>query len=91
MGRHALAFLPFVVSMAILLSSDKNLDIEIENLSAVDDNCFDSFEVDTLEIVLRELVDLVDIFFLVESNGTHKGVIHNTMLNVNEKKMKYEM
>ena len=46
---------------------------------------------DTLEIVLRELVDLVDIFFLVESNGTHKGVIHNTMLNVDEKKMKYEM
>ena len=50
------------------------------------------FEVDTLEIVLRELVDLVDIFFLVESNGTHKGVIQNTMLfNVNEKIMKYEM
>ena len=33
-----------------------------------------SFEVDTLEIVLRELSDLVDVFFLVESNGTHKGV-----------------
>ena len=33
-----------------------------------------SFEVDTLEIVLRELSDLVDVFFLVESNGTNKGV-----------------
>ena len=36
---------------------------------------FVSFEVDTLEIVLRELEDIVDTFFLVESNGTHKGVI----------------
>ena len=30
---------------------------------------------DTLEIVLRELSDLVDIFFLVESNVTFKGVM----------------
>ena len=39
------------------------------------ESLFVSFEVDTLEIVLRELEDIVDTFFLVESNGTHKGVI----------------
>ena len=34
------------------------------------------FEVDTLEIALRESLDLVDWVFLVESTKTHKGVRH---------------
>ena len=38
-----------------------------------------SFEVDTLEIVLLELSDLVDTFFLIESNGTHKGVMTSSI------------
>ena len=33
-----------------------------------------SFEVDTLEIALREQADLVDRIFLVESRLTHKMV-----------------
>ena len=33
-----------------------------------------SFEVDTLEISLREQLDLVDKVFLVESTVTNKGV-----------------
>ena len=33
-----------------------------------------SFEVDTLEIALRETLDLIDVFFLVESTKSHKGV-----------------
>ena len=33
-----------------------------------------SFEVDTLEIVLRELAGVVDTFFLIEADRTHKGV-----------------
>ena len=32
------------------------------------------FEVDTLEIALREQQDLVDKIFLVESSATHRGV-----------------
>ena len=32
------------------------------------------FEVDTLEIALREQSDLVDKIFVVESTFTHKGV-----------------
>ena len=41
-----------------------------------------SFEVDTLEIVLHELSGLVDIFFLIEADTTHKGVlITNIYLN----------
>ena len=32
------------------------------------------FEVDTLEIALREQIDLIDRVFLVESTKTHKGV-----------------
>ena len=32
------------------------------------------FEVDTLEIALREQSDLVDRIFVVESTLTHKGV-----------------
>ena len=35
---------------------------------------FSRFEVDTLEIVLQELLGLVDTFFLVESDRTHRGV-----------------
>ena len=32
------------------------------------------FEVDTLEIHLREAADMVDVVFLVESTVTHHGV-----------------
>jgi hypothetical protein len=32
------------------------------------------FEADTLEIALRDQLDLVDWFFIVESTVTHKGV-----------------
>ena len=34
-----------------------------------------SFEVDTLEIALREMIDIVDVIFLVEATKSHKGVI----------------
>ena len=34
-----------------------------------------SFEVDTLEITLRETLDLIDVVFLVEATKTHKGVM----------------
>ena len=33
-----------------------------------------SFEVDTLEIALREMMDIVDVIFLVEATKSHKGV-----------------
>ena len=33
------------------------------------------FEMDTLEIVLKEQLDVVDRFFLAEANFNHKGVI----------------
>ena len=33
-----------------------------------------SFEVDVLEIALREQQDLVDKIFLVESSASHRGV-----------------
>ena len=33
-----------------------------------------SFELDVLEIALREQQDLVDKIFLVESSATHRGV-----------------
>ena len=36
-----------------------------------------SFEVDTLEIALKEQQDMVDKIFLVESSATHKGVGNN--------------
>ena len=31
-------------------------------------------QVDTLEIALHEMMDIVDIIFLVEATKTHKGV-----------------
>ena len=31
-------------------------------------------QVDTLEIALHEMIDIVDIIFLVEATKTHKGV-----------------
>ena len=33
-----------------------------------------SFEVDTLEIALRDMLDIIDVVFLVESTKSHKGV-----------------
>lgn len=33
-----------------------------------------SFELDTLEVALKEQEDMVDKIFLVESSATHKGV-----------------
>ena len=33
-----------------------------------------SFEADTLEISLREIQDVVDHIFIVESSRTHRGV-----------------
>ena len=33
-----------------------------------------SFEVDTLEIALKEMEDIVDVIFLVEATKSHKGV-----------------
>ena len=33
-----------------------------------------SFEVDTMEVALKEQQDLVDKIFIVESSATHKGV-----------------
>ena len=33
-----------------------------------------SFEADTLEIAFYQLIDLVDVIFLVEATKTHKGV-----------------
>ena len=33
-----------------------------------------SFEVDTLEIALREHQEMVDKIFIVESSSSHKGV-----------------
>ena len=33
-----------------------------------------SFEVDTLEIALKEMMDIVDVIFLVEATKSHKGV-----------------
>ena len=35
-----------------------------------------SFEVDTLEISLREIQDVVDHIFIVESSITHRGVFY---------------
>ena len=32
------------------------------------------FEVDTLEVQLREVVDVVDVIFIVEATVTHHGV-----------------
>lgn len=46
-----------------------------------------SFELDTLEIAIREMMDIVDVIFLVEATKSHKGVnltvyifIHNFVL-----------
>ena len=39
-----------------------------------------SFEVDTLEVSLREQHDVVDKIFLVESSSTHKGVRIKTVI-----------
>ena len=33
-----------------------------------------SFELDTLEVALREMMDIVDVIFLVEATKSHKGV-----------------
>ena len=33
-----------------------------------------SFEVDTLEIAFKEMLDIVDIVFLIEATKSHKGV-----------------
>ena len=33
-----------------------------------------SFEVDTLEIAFKEMLDLVDVVFLIEATKSHKGV-----------------
>ena len=33
-----------------------------------------SFELDTLEIAIREMMDIVDVIFLVEATKSHKGV-----------------
>ena len=33
-----------------------------------------SFEIDTLEIALKEMLDLVDVVFLIEATKSHKGV-----------------
>ena len=38
------------------------------------------FEVDTLEIALREQLTLVDKVFIVESSVTHKGVRLSTLI-----------
>ena len=38
------------------------------------------FEVDTLEIALREQLTLVDKVFIVESSVTHKGVRFRTLI-----------
>ena len=38
------------------------------------------FEVDTLEIALREQLGLVDKLFIVESSVTHKGVSSGQVL-----------
>ena len=38
------------------------------------------FEVDTLEIALREQLSLVDKVFIVESSVTHKGVRLSTLI-----------
>ena len=35
------------------------------------------FELDVLEIALREQQDMVDKIFLVESSQTHRGVSHS--------------
>ena len=35
------------------------------------------FEVDTLEIALREQQDMVEKIFIVESSFSHKGVSYN--------------
>ena len=40
------------------------------------------FDVDTLEIALREQIDLVNKVFLVESTKTHKGVNIKKRLNL---------
>ena len=37
------------------------------------------FEVDTLEVQLREVVDLVDVIFIVEATVTHHGVGRATL------------
>ena len=40
-----------------------------------------SFEVDTLEIALREMIDIVDVIFLVEATKSHKGVTLTPEIN----------
>ena len=41
-----------------------------------------SFEVDTLEVALKEQQDMVDKIFIVESSATHKGVSYNIFLKL---------
>ena len=41
-----------------------------------------SFEVDTLEVALKEQQDMVDKIFIVESSATHKGVSYSIFLKL---------
>ena len=41
-----------------------------------------SFEVDTLEVALKEQQDMVDKIFIVESSVTYKGVSKGVLLNL---------
>ena len=41
-----------------------------------------SFEVDTLEVALKEQHDMVDKIFIVESSVTYKGVSKGIFLNL---------
>ena len=49
-----------------------------------------SFEVDTLEISLREQMDWVDKIFIVEATTTTKGVRMNVLTNVDVLTVEYE-
>ena len=40
------------------------------------------FEMDTLEIILKEQLDVVDRFFLAEADLSHKGVKFLNILNI---------
>ena len=44
------------------------------SISTFDNLKYSHGQIDTLEIVLHELLDIVDIVFLVEATKTHKGV-----------------
>ena len=40
------------------------------------------FEVDTLEVQLREVADVVDVIFIVEATVTHHGVRNDQTLSL---------